>query len=184
MPGSTDPSTDPFAARATAHPRRRFLLWIPAAVLGSVAVTLMTAALKFLRPQANASQDDAASDWLAVGRVSELGGGQPVRRAVTVERGAGWSLVRREQIVFVLPQGGGRVVSAVCPHEGCEVEWEEGSGAFLCPCHDSRFDADGAPTGGPAERGLARLPARVNGDLLEVKLEPARGGVDAPPVRG
>jgi Rieske Fe-S protein len=167
--------------------RRRFLLWIPAAVFGPIALTLLAAAFKFLRPRAGeaAAGADASAGWLAVGRVSELGGEGPVRRAVVVERRAGWSLARREEAVFVLPRGGPRVLSAVCPHEGCEVDWDAGAGAFLCPCHDSRFDAEGARAGGPAERGLAQLPARVSGDVLEVRFGPVSGGgPEAPAVQG
>src|SRR5438045_605637 len=62
-----------------------------------------------------------------------------------------------------------RVVSAVCPHEGCEVEWDGGQRKFLCPCHDSVFDADGARLSGPAQSDLARLPTRANGDALEIQ---------------
>jgi Rieske Fe-S protein len=180
MPEAARNRSDGEEAAPRAHPRRRFLLWIPAAVYGLIAAALGTSAFKFLRPQAPA---ESPSDWLAVGRVSELGGAEPVRRAVSVERRAGWSVGRRDEAVFVLPRGGSRVVSAVCPHEGCEVEWDAGSRAFLCPCHDSRFDADGARTEGPAERGLYQLPSRVNGDTLEVQFRPG-GGRDAGAGRG
>lgn len=176
MPDDKQPARDADAPRPTSAVRRRFLLWIPAAVCGSVALTLLATAFKFLRPDAVAAGADGGAGWLAVGRVAELGGEGPVRRAVVVERRAGWSLARREQAVFVLPRGGPRVVSAICPHEGCEVDWDAAAGAFLCPCHDSRFDADGARTSGPAERGLAQLPARVSGDVLEVRFGPADGG--------
>jgi Rieske Fe-S protein len=174
----------PESSRAR-QPRRRFLLWIPAAVFGAVASTLAASAFRFLRPHAGIAgpAGGVAEGWLAVGRVAELGGEAPARRALAVEQVAGWSVTRREQAVFVLPRGGPHVVSAVCPHEGCEVDWDEGSRAFVCPCHDSSFDAEGARLGGPAERGLTRLHARVNGDVLEVRLRPA--GEDEPgTVRG
>lgn len=185
MPDHKRPARDAEGPRPPSASRRRFLLWVPAAVCGSVALTLLATAFKFLRPGAGGAGADSEAGWLAVGRVAELGGEGPVRRAVVVERRAGWSLARREQAVFVLPRGGPRVVSAVCPHEGCEVDWDAGAGAFLCPCHDSRFDADGARTSGPAEHGLARLPTRVSGDVLEVRIGPAQGGgPEAPAVQG
>lgn len=185
MPDTSDPSRDAEGARTHDDLRRRFLLWIPAAVFGAAAVSLVAAAFRFLRPWKEAAAPaDSSGGWLAVGRVAELGGDQPLRRAVTVERRAGWSLARREQAVFVLPRQGPAVVSAVCPHEGCEVEWDAASAAFLCPCHDSRFDAGGARVAGPAERGLARVPARVTGDVLEVLYEPSGEGPDTPPVQG
>ncbi|MBN1134970.1 MAG: Rieske 2Fe-2S domain-containing protein [Anaerolineae bacterium] len=47
-------------------------------------------------------------------------------------------------------------VDAVCPHLGCLVELAE-KGGFVCPCHDSRFDAEGQVVTGPATRPLSYL---------------------------
>jgi Rieske Fe-S protein len=57
-------------------------------------------------------------------------------------------------------------LSGVCPHLGCAVGWQ-GSG-FLCPCHDSRFSADGAKQTGPSQRGLDPLPIAVKDGRLEL----------------
>jgi cytochrome b6-f complex iron-sulfur subunit len=48
---------------------------------------------------------------------------------------------------------GFHAISSVCTHLGCIAERAE-NGEFSCPCHGSRFAADGAVTGGPAPRGL------------------------------
>lgn len=46
--------------------------------------------------------------------------------------------------------------SMACTHEGCLTDIVSGQ-RFDCPCHGSRFDADGAVVNGPANRPLSRL---------------------------
>jgi cytochrome b6-f complex iron-sulfur subunit len=48
-----------------------------------------------------------------------------------------------------------RAVSAICPHLGCTVNVVSGKDPFLCPCHGSHFDKNGAVVSGPSPRGLS-----------------------------
>lgn len=58
------------------------------------------------------------------------------------------------------------MLSAVCTHAGCIVEWSAASGQFICPCHRSTFDIDGSVLSGPAPRRLPKLAVRVrNGQV-------------------
>jgi len=60
------------------------------------------------------------------------------------------------------------VVSAVCTHLGCTVQWRQDSGEFVCPCHGSHFDAAGDVVGGPAPRPLPCLALTLAPDGLLV----------------
>lgn len=72
--------------------------------------------------------------------------------------------------VFVIREGGEfHVISAVCTHLGCTVQWKEERREFDCPCHGSRFGQDGSVTAGPAPGGLPWYALSLSPDgYLEV----------------
>ncbi len=43
-----------------------------------------------------------------------------------------------------------KTVSAICPHMGCTLNWNNAEKTWDCPCHGSRFDVDGKEMHGPA----------------------------------
>lgn len=49
----------------------------------------------------------------------------------------------------------------VCTHLGCLPKWAPTNERFECPCHGSKFEANGTYIEGPAPRGLDRFPVRV-----------------------
>ncbi|GGF03230.1 FAD-dependent oxidoreductase [Flavobacterium limi] len=50
-----------------------------------------------------------------------------------------------------------KTFSAVCPHLGCIVQWNNDEKSFDCPCHGSRFDTQGTVMNGPAETDLSKI---------------------------
>lgn len=64
--------------------------------------------------------------------------------------------VTGEVIVNRGTDGTVRAFAARCTHLGCRLE-RIVDGVIVCPCHGSRFAADGRATIGPAQRPLAAL---------------------------
>lgn len=59
-------------------------------------------------------------------------------------------------------------VNSLCTHQGCGVDWA--GGAFACPCHGSSFNPDGTVASGPASEALGTFEAKVEDDLVLVKV--------------
>lgn len=67
-------------------------------------------------------------------------------------------------------------LSLRCTHLGCRVRQEKAAAGgqaagFTCPCHGSRFDAEGTVVAGPASRPLARLPVHKDGAQWSLTIE-------------
>jgi cytochrome b6-f complex iron-sulfur subunit len=69
-------------------------------------------------------------------------------------------------VLILRDERGFRAMSTVCTHLGCITQREEEG--FVCPCHGSRFDPEGAVTAGPAPSGLRFLEVGFapSGDLV------------------
>jgi glycine/D-amino acid oxidase-like deaminating enzyme/nitrite reductase/ring-hydroxylating ferredoxin subunit len=50
--------------------------------------------------------------------------------------------------------------SAVCPHLGCIVHWNNAEKSFDCPCHGSRFTCQGNVVNGPAQSDLKKISVK------------------------
>lgn len=65
--------------------------------------------------------------------------------------------------VTQLQSGQFKALDATCPHQGCAVDFVSASEGFVCPCHQSRFDATGKVVTGPASSDLSPIAVVVDG---------------------
>ncbi len=69
----------------------------------------------------------------------------------------------REAPAMILHDGSGfKALSLVCPHLGCTVE--QAPDGYACPCHGSRFDAQGNVRNGPASQSMKGLKVEETPD--------------------
>jgi Rieske Fe-S protein len=74
-----------------------------------------------------------------------------------VARGEGAVLRDGLTKIAVYRDDGGKVhrLSAICKHLGCVVAWNSTEKTWDCPCHGSRYDAQGRVYQGPANSDLS-----------------------------
>jgi cytochrome b6-f complex iron-sulfur subunit len=120
--------------------------------LGASGLAILGSLLGVLRmPKPNVTPE--VSKRVKVGKPSEFPPG-------TVK------LYPEQKIRVVSAARGVAAMSMVCTHLGCVVT--ESDGGFMCPCHGSKFDAEGTVLGGPAPRGLPwyQMSLAADGSLV------------------
>lgn len=66
-----------------------------------------------------------------------------------------------DEVIVCRGTAGVRVFAARCTHLGCRIA-RFSDGLLVCPCHGSRFHADGTVAAGPAARPLDPLPHQID----------------------
>jgi Rieske Fe-S protein len=102
---------------------------------------------EFLEENADVALQYAS--WLTGGDVKSADGIKPGCGAV-VRSGLTKLAVYRDE------DGGLHTCSAMCPHLGAVVQWNDAEKTWDCPAHGSRFDAKGKVIQGPANTPLMR----------------------------
>jgi len=69
----------------------------------------------------------------------------------------------RDFILFV-DHGTPRAISRTCTHLGCRVNFLEDKQIIECPCHQSRFTAEGKLISGPAKKDLPSFAVEIQAD--------------------
>jgi Rieske Fe-S protein len=162
------------AEQGASESRRSFLKAATLALGGAVGVVLAVPLVRYFFFPIGRKIVTASSEPVDVIAESALvAGGPPVQVAiVAAQQRDAW--VSRDKVAvgsaWLAKDKAGRVTafSAVCPHLGCAIGYDDSTSSFRCPCHKSEFSRDGEKKAGPAKRGLDPLPVAVEGGRVRV----------------
>jgi len=129
----------------------------------AAAVGFVLAALRFIVPPRKPPRERK----ILVAHEDEM----PVGKAKSME-------IAGQKVFVVHLSEGYRVLSAVCTHLGCIVEWQEDKQRFFCPCHKGVYDREGKVVSGPPPEPLPSFRIEVDKGLVYVWIpEKQTGGL-------
>jgi quinol---cytochrome c reductase iron-sulfur subunit, bacillus type len=156
--------------------RRSFFLWLLGIGTAAMGALLSVPLIRYALYPVFAKTTSVP--WSRLGKRAQYASlAAPLRAMVDIEQINGWMESISKKPVYVTSGNrkgsaeGVQVLSAVCPHLGCEVPWNPQAGKFVCPCHGSVFGPDGSLIQGPALRGMDTLAIKFENDELLVRYE-------------
>lgn len=77
-------------------------------------------------------------------------------------------LVGETPAIIIHKPTGYIVLSRVCTHLGCLVNYSKSRQLLICPCHNGIYDLDGNVVSGPPPRPLEKLPFKIEGGNIKI----------------
>ncbi|MGI9187654.1 MAG: ubiquinol-cytochrome c reductase iron-sulfur subunit [Gaiellales bacterium] len=142
--------------------RSKFLTGATVGLGGLIGIAVAVPVLGFVLGPSFATEDWY---WTSFGPVDNPAFKEGVFEPVIFERGKNGELDRR--VAYVRRDGAEEftIISNVCMHLGCPVQFK--TTGFACPCHGGQYDTEGLVTAGPPIRPLNRFEYKVdNGNLI------------------
>ena len=153
--------------------RRRFIGWL-LSISGAVVAVLLCIPLVRESLYPVFAKGMGGGGWSDLGPIDQYTSlNAPSHQLVKLKVVDGWRQTISEKVVYVTKSSTGRVevLTAVCPHLGCEVAWIPAQDHFHCPCHGGTFAPDGKYISGPPPRGMDTLPIKTQNGRLMVRYE-------------
>ncbi len=145
--------------------RRQLLNFLTGAVVATTASAALYPAAKFLVSPAGGSKDGPtiAKDKL----------GNPILASQILAEPSGTralvaGLAGEPTYLTVAPDATLDSMGIVdnCTHLGCTFPWNPIDNQFQCPCHGSRYSADGSVVRGPAPLPLKLVQVKIEGEAI------------------
>ena len=163
--------------------RRRFLSSCTGVLIGVIGLLSAVPILGYcLAPLRRKRDEEAAgASFVDLGPLEDLPIGEWKLLSLEMVQHDGWEEVRQRHAVWVhRPGESGRevaVLSPICSHLGCPINWYPDQSRFLCPCHGGVFDADGRHRSGPPLRSMDPLDFQIRVGRLWVRWQDFKIGV-------
>ncbi len=162
--------------------RRGFLGYCTAFLTAALGLLVAVPAVGYVcAPLRRGRKGEGEAGFVDVGPVAELPAGRWSLRPLEMVRQDGWKESRVRRSVWVYREGVGdrvtRVLSPLCPHLGCPINWQTDRRQFSCPCHGGTFADDGSRLAGPPPRSMDPLAFEVRAGRLWVRWQDFRIGV-------
>ena len=174
QPTMPDPSTS----------RRGFLNYLTSLVLAVIGLLMLVPTVRyFLAPLWRTHVGEGGQpDFADVCKVADLPIGEWRLLSLEMVHEDGWRKSKVRHAIWVRRQREGdkdiTVLSSICPHLGCPVNWQPEQSRFFCPCHGGLFDVTGKQTGGPPPRAMDPLDWEVRSGRLFVRWQDFKIGVE------
>jgi Rieske Fe-S protein len=169
--------------------RRRFLGFFTNLLMAMIGAAVALPAVAYftgpLRRKTETGGPDA--DFHDAGPLSNI----PVKqwRLLSLEmvHQDGWKRSSVRHAIWVCREDesaqGVKVLSSICPHLGCPINWHPDQTEFLCPCHGAIFNREGERKAGPPPRAMDPLDFDIRAGHLWVRWQDFKIGVaDRVPV--
>ena len=168
----------------TGSDRRGFLGLLTSLLMAGIGLLVAIPATGyFFGPLRRRSEEDqSGASFQDAGPLSEIPLGQWRLLSVEMVHEDGWKrTTRARHAIWVHRRDdsdtGITVLSSICPHLGCPINWHLEQSQFFCPCHGGIFDTDGQQIGGPPPRAMDPLEFEVRSGRLWVRWQDFKIGV-------
>ena len=163
--------------------RRRFLAICTSGLASLIGLLLALPAVGyFLSPlRRRFGTGTTEEGFQDLGAVDSFAPGQWQLATLEVERQDGWEKTQGKHGVWVRRKDSGKqefeVLSPICPHLGCPLQWQSSRSQFVCPCHGGVFDTTGSRVSGPPPRSMDPLEYRCERGRVLVRWQDFKIGL-------
>jgi len=142
--------------------RREF---IKKALFGMFAVLGLGSLFAGLRVLAPVGRQDKELAWFPLAAEDDVPR-SGVKKTELVYAVAGKE--RKARVFIVSSPDKLKVLSAVCSHLGCLVNYRKETREFICPCHGGKYDIAGKNIAGPPAMPLNTYPVEIRNGMVMV----------------